>query len=158
MTMKANAAMTRHVVCVEADDTLLEAHEIMSEWNIRHLPVLEDRKLIGILSDRDVLARSEWDDGKLVVPEVDVSDAMTCDPVTCSPSSDLSDIGTMMVDRKIDCVPVVDEDGVLVGLVTSTDLIEQLITKEYDHLRRPIPLHYHIHAGARPGLCATVKV
>ena len=53
--MRASSAMTRKVVCVAPDDSLIDAQSIMVEWGVRHLPVLRGRELVGILSDRDVM-------------------------------------------------------------------------------------------------------
>lgn len=150
--MKANAAMTRNVVCIEADDSLIDAHQIMTEWEIRHLPVLSDRKLVGILSDRDVLIHASQGENGLEVPDRPVEDVMTPNPITCRATSDVSTIGETMIEHKIDCLPVVDEDGEIIGLVTSTDLIELLISKEPPSARRTLPFRYQVYMSARPGM------
>lgn len=151
--MKASAAMTRNVVCVEPSDSLQDAYEIMTEWEIRHLPVLEGQTLVGILSDRDILIHaSPGTDGALEIETIAVSDAMTADPITCKTSTSVTTISETMIKHKIDSVPVVDDEQQLVGLVTSSDLIELLIAREGFPTTKPIPVKYSILAGARPGM------
>lgn len=151
--MKASAAMTRNVVCIEASDSLRDAYEIMTEWEIRHLPVLEGQTLVGILSDRDILVHAERNsDGMLEVEPLSVSDAMTEQPITCRESTPITSIGETMLEHKIDSIPVVDADLQIVGLITSSDLIELLLAKEQTHLNRPMPLKYSIFQNARPGM------
>ncbi len=150
--MKAAAAMTRNVVCVEPTDSLQDAYEIMNEWEIRHLPVLEGQQLVGILSDRDVLIHASPNgDGGLEVESLTVGEVMTSDPITCRSTTSVTIISETMLKHKIDSVPVVDEEHQLVGLVTSSDLIELLIAKEELPLTNPIPAQYSILAAMRPG-------
>jgi len=110
---------------------LMIADDVMRLSRIRHLPVVEDDSddLAGILSSRDLLqgalsravgygerARQRLM-GTLVVKEV-----MTTDPVTIAPDASLREAARVMLDRKIGCLPVV-EDGRLVGLLTESDML-----------------------------------
>lgn len=143
--MKAMQAMTRNVVCIHANDTLESAKEIMGEWEIRHLPVVDDGKLIGILSDRDILLHSSMSpEGECHVNDCDVGEVMTRNVITCSPTDSIAKVATAMTDRKIDSLPVVESDGELVGLVTSTDLLELLKEKDVLDSGRLIPWSYHL--------------
>lgn len=151
--MKAKAAMTRNVVCIGADDLLNDAYEIMTEWEVRHLPVLRGNILVGILSDRDVILHAEKNpDGGIRVPGIPVSDAMTENPITCGPSTDVAQLAATMIEHKIDSVPVVDDGSVLVGLVTSSDLLRLLIDKEPAAAPRPMPFQWRVYASVRPGM------
>lgn len=151
--MKATGAMTRNVVCVGPDDSLVDAHEIMVEWEIRHLPVLVGDVLVGILSDRDVLKKAtEDEDGELEVPAIPVSAAMTPDPITCSLFTDVSRVARTMIDNKIDSVPVLDEGGALAGLLTSSDLLQMYITSESEPEVRLLPFQWQVHSRVRPGM------
>ena len=145
--MKAKAAMTREILCLEADDTLTEAYAIMQEREIRHIPIIDGQRLIGILSDRDVLRFANVEPTGLDVPPYPVEIAMTAKPLTCSPETELSVIGNAMITHKIDCLPVVDASGDLVGLVTSSDLIEMLIAKEPAAASAPVPFRYKVLMG-----------
>lgn len=150
--MRAITAMTRDVVCVLPSDSLSDAHQIMIEWEIRHLPVLEGTRLVGILSDRDIMIRARMGDDGMEIDDVTVGEAMTPDPITCAPGSAIASIGSAMTRHKIDSLPVVDADGALVGLVTSTDLIEILVGRE--EADASLPLRFEVRAGMRPGSAA----
>jgi acetoin utilization protein AcuB len=121
--MDAEQAMTREVLLVQPDLGLDVAHRIMRRHRIRHLLVARGGSLIGVLSDRDVLVRARsGPTGDVVVPSVPVREAMTPGPVTCEPGVPVSTLARMMVELKIDAIPVV-RAGCVVGLVTSTDLL-----------------------------------
>ena len=150
--MKAMQAMTRNVVCVSEDDQLETARDLMQEWDIRHLPVTRGEDLVGIVSDRDVLMHlRQGDDGDWEVPEMSVGDVMTAKPLTCSPADTISHVATVMMENKIDSVPVLEDDGSLVGLITSSDLIELLKEKDVLDSSRTIPWSYQIRYSDRGG-------
>lgn len=151
--MKASAAMTRNVVCIEPDDSLIEAHKIMTEWDVRHLPVLRGGVLVGILSDRDVMLHAEKHiHGGLNVPNVPVSNAMTENPITCGLGADIGHLAAMMVEHKIDSLPVVNDGAVLVGLVTSTDLLQILADKARATAVQSLPFQWKVFSSMRPGM------
>ena len=143
--MKAITAMTRNVVTIEPTQSLKAAHEIMIEWSIRHLPVVQNKKVVGILSDRDVLIHASQGKNGLVVPLIQVKDAMTAMPMTCHSSAAVGKIARMMIEHKIDSLPIVNPESELVGLVTSTDLLELLAEREDMSDGRAIPFQYRIH-------------
>lgn len=136
--MRATTAMTRKVVVVPPELTLLSAWHVMTRERIRHLPVVRSGALIGMLSDRDVLARGTLAaDGTLRVPaDLLVGEAMTPTPLlTCDEDTDVSELARTMTEAKVDAVPVVV--GLrLVGLVTSSDLLQLLIHRD------PVPLPF----------------
>ena len=143
--MKATQAMTRDVVFIHANDSLQAAQDIMNEWEFRHLPVVEGEKLIGIISDRDLLLYTHVDeDGVRALADLEVGEVMARKPVTCSPSYSIARIAAMMTERKIDCLPVVEDDGELTGLITSTDLIELLKEKDMLDSSRVVPWSYQL--------------
>ena len=144
--MRAKDAMTRSVVWVNPEISLAEAASLMEEWNIRHLPVIADRQLVGMLSDRDILLRSSLqNDGEVVVEEGStVGEAMTPDPFTCNTASTLGSIAAAMVERKIDSFPVLDEDGDLAGMITSSDLLEMLIARERESKLADLPIKFEV--------------
>jgi CBS domain-containing protein len=141
--MRASRTMTRDVVIVPPELSLEAAWRMMSRMRVRHLPVVRAGALIGMLSDRDVLARgTRRDDGSLYVPlDVVVGEVMTPTPIeTCEPSTDVHDLVRTMTEKKIDAVPVVK--GLrLIGLVTSTDLMLLLLDSEE---RQPLPFEFRL--------------
>lgn len=150
--MKAMQAMTRNVVCIHGHDNLETAHDIMQEWDIRHLPVVDHGRLVGMLSDRDILLRSELtENGVKIIQDMEVADAMTKKVLTCTPTDSIAKIATLMTDRKIDSLPVVEDDGELVGLVTSTDLLELLKERDVLDSTRVIPWSYQLKYKSNNG-------
>lgn len=130
--MNADEIMTSDVVTIEENGTLGQALEIMQEKAIRHLPVVRGRELVGMLSDRDLRSF-----GVTMVADVDVleqlkarlessvSAAMSGNLITVDPSSDVVEIIDLMVEERINAVPVVDEEtNELVGIVSSVDVLD----------------------------------
>lgn len=130
--MQADEIMTSDVVTIEENGTLGQALEIMQEKAIRHLPVVRGRELVGMLSDRDLRSF-----GVTMVADVDVleqlkarlessvSAAMSGNLITVDPSSDVVEIIDLMVEERINAVPVVDEEtNELVGIVSSVDVLD----------------------------------
>jgi len=146
--MRTAAAMTRDVVVVAPLLDLAEARKLMERCHIRHLPVVKDGRLVGILSDRDLL---RYDGLLLDNLEVPVSAAMTHAPITCLITTTVSRVAQMMLDHKIDSVPVVDPSGLLVGLVTSSDLL-QLLVESADV--QALPFHYRLSLREEDGMAA----
>lgn len=141
--------MTRDVLIVPPELTLATAWRVMTREQIRHLPVVRAGALVGMLSDRDVLARGVIaKDGSLhVEPHILVEHAMTMTPLeTCEASTDVGDLVRTMTAKKIDAVPVVK--GLrLVGLVTTTDLLTLLLE---DHGEpEQLPFEYRLIEDAR---------
>jgi CBS domain-containing protein len=126
--MQAANAMTREVVVVPPELSLESAWKIMQRRHIRHLPVVSASTLLGILSDRDVLVRARLEpDGSLALPSMPVATAMSLHPVTCEVDATIPTLARLMIERKLDAIPIVDTNDALVGLVTSSDLIVLLI-------------------------------
>jgi CBS domain-containing protein len=136
--------MTRDVIIVPPELTLATAWKVMTREHIRHLPVVRAGALVGMLSDRDVLARGTMTkDGSLhLEPHIVVGEAMTPTPIeTCETSTDVAELVRTMTAKKIDAIPVVK--GLrLVGLVTTTDLLTLLLE---DHGEpEPLPFEYRL--------------
>ncbi len=114
--------MALHPVTVSPDATLLDALELEEERGIRHLPVLDGGRLVGILSDRD-LRRAR---GRGTAPSTRVSELMTEDPVTLAPGDSLLEAARRVLEDRISALPIAD-GGTLVGILTVTDLLNHCI-------------------------------
>jgi acetoin utilization protein AcuB len=151
--MKALQAMTRNVVCIHEDDSLEVARDIMREWEIRHLPVVRGRALVGVLSDRDLLLYTEA--GRANCPQIaerSVGETMSKRPVTCRAGDSISHIAGIMVENKIDCIPVIeDDDGEVIGMITSTDMLELLRERDILDASRTVPWSYAVRMMGREG-------
>lgn len=107
------------------DQPLSMAHERMRGWGIRHLPVLEGGKLVGILSQRDALLVETLRD---VDPaKVPVEDAMTSDVYLVSPDAPLGEVASAMAEHKYGCAVVMNGTH-LTGIFTTIDALRALIT------------------------------
>lgn len=122
--MKVKEIMAREIVYLHPQDELRRAYQLMLDNQCRHIPVLEDKVLVGMLSDRDILRNATLnEDGTLDVPTLALKDVMTTSLKTCPPKATISQIAEHMLSYGIDAVPILKEDK-LVGLITSTDIIE----------------------------------
>jgi acetoin utilization protein AcuB len=118
--------MRSPAIAISADTTLQDAYGTMREQSIRHLPVLEGEKLVGVVTDRDLrLATSALAPSPLS-PDSRVSAVMSAAPVTADASDPVEDAARTMRERKIGCLPVLD-DGRLIGIVTGLDLLDALV-------------------------------
>jgi CBS domain-containing protein len=113
--------MTREVVSLSSHHNFEDAVNLISNRHFRHFVVVDNGQIVGIVSDRDVLrglARTDnWQ-------EKQVSEFMTVDPTTVKPDTSLSDAIAKMLDQKINCLPVIADDGTVCGILTSTDLLK----------------------------------
>ena len=113
--------MTKDLVTLRESDDLALAESLLKLGGIRHLPVVRERKLVGILTHRDVLRSGEW--GKPSARALPVSDVMTRAPTSVHPRTGLAQAARLMLERKYGCLPVCEEDGTLVGIVTEADFV-----------------------------------
>lgn len=120
--MEVRAVMTREPVTVTPRDGLNRAMELMQEHGIRHLPVVDEGRLVGILSDRDLLGATGWLPLDERITCTIVADAMSTDPVSVSPEDSVVTASVELTCRGLGCLPVVDAGG-LVGILTDMDLL-----------------------------------
>jgi acetoin utilization protein AcuB len=129
--MTAHDVMTANPMTVSSRASIAEAWDLMREAEIRHVPVVENGALVGIVSDRDLarldvvrLLTVEGADAlrrELAMPVVDV---MSSDVVTVEPETDLSDVIELLVESKLGAIPVVRPDsGEVVGIVSYIDVL-----------------------------------
>jgi CBS domain-containing membrane protein len=127
--LKVNDIMTREVKTLGRNDTLDIAQDVMALGRIRHLPVLDDGKVVGVVSQRDLFSaglvaalgygsRTQT----TLLKTVSVKEVMSEPPITVSPEVRVTKAARLMMEKKIGCLPVV-EGETLVGLVTETDLL-----------------------------------
>ena len=130
--LRTRDVMTKDVIWLRAGRSVEEAFKFMTEFSFRHLPVVDDQnKLVGILSEGDVLTSCNSINGQIILPNVKIEEIMTKDVITCSPNNPLGNVVATMMACKIDCVPVVSHQG-LVGIVTTTDILDVYCRSEED--------------------------
>jgi acetoin utilization protein AcuB len=121
--------MTQNPNVVRLGDSLLTARTIMRAQRFKHLPVVERKRVLGVISDRDVRQHAADLDDSLV------ETAMTADPVTVSPDTSVEEAASLMLVKDIGCLPVT-EQGALVGIITRTDLLRALLDVALVHAKQ----------------------
>lgn len=144
--------MTTDVVTVDPSISVTEAAKLMVDNEIGALPVLEHDKLIGIVTEGDLIMQDvklEYPtylhllDGYIMYPPstrhfeselkkavaADVRAVMTADPVTIQVGSSIEDAATLLVDKDVSRIPVLD-GGAIVGIVSKSDVVRSLLTGE----------------------------
>ena len=133
--MQVGDYMTHGPFTVSEHTSIKEAVRMLLPHHIRHLPVTNGSRLVGIVTDRDIrraspgllsgIGREGYEQVLLATP---VSRIMTREPVTVSPETPLVDAVRLMVERKFGCLPVVNADH-LVGIFTEIDALKVLLEK-----------------------------
>jgi CBS domain-containing protein len=111
--------MTRDLVTVQESDDLALAEQLLRLGGIRHLPVVREKKLVGLLTHRDLLRSAVTRPAKTTL----ASDVMTREPTTARPGTSLVQAARVMLANKFGCLPVCEEDGTLVGIITEADFV-----------------------------------
>jgi CBS domain-containing protein len=121
-------------VTLGPDDTLSLANDVIFLGRIRHIPVVEGGKLLGLISERDLLGTAasrlfglKQKNKSDLLKTVFIKDVMKKPVSTVTPDTSIADAAHLMADKKIGCVPVVS-DGSLIGLVTTTDILRYVET------------------------------
>ena len=118
--MKVHNVMTKGAVCTRPDATLQEAAGQMKKLDVGALPVCDNDRLVGVITDRDIAVRSVADGHD---PTADhVRDAMTPGIVYCFEDQDASEAAKLMAEKQVRRLPVLDRNKRLVGIVSLGDL------------------------------------
>lgn len=126
--------MSKNVITVSPETTLPEAHRLMTEHKIRRLPVVKDGKVIGIVTRGDIRGAEASEATSLSIWELNyllsrlrVEEIMTPHPITISPDATIGEAARLMLEHKISGLPVVDEGGTLVGIITESDIFRLVV-------------------------------
>jgi len=138
--------MTTEITTLQEDASLLDATLIFARSSLRHLPILNGKQLVGIVTERDlkhytpsVLSGISPEAYNQLMETTPLAKIMTRDPVTVGPDSSLVDAGQILYDQRIGCLPVV-EAGELKGIITTTDMLKLLIRLLQDQSKPPVKL------------------
>lgn len=125
--------MTKKVIILYPDDYLSDAIALMRGHSIRHLPIMKNDKLKGILSDRDIKEYSPSKATTLDIYELHyllakthVKDVMKTKVVTVAPETPVEEAAMLMLDKNVGCLPVLDQ-GHLVGIISDKDIFRSLV-------------------------------
>ena len=145
--------MTRSLYEISADSSIEMARKIMSENSIRHLPVYEHRRLVGVISDRDIRQVQPGDDSKNTKVEELMSERLYVVPENES----LKKVIREMHENKYGCTIIVDNDGWTKGIFTTIDalqLLEELLDGDEPETHRNFSTieEYLVRCNSRPNL------
>ena len=125
----AREIMMGSPVTLKPDDNLDLANDVIALGRIRHIPVVDDGKLVGMITERDLIGAAaskifglKQASKSALLKTVRIKDVMKKRVITVTPDTSIKDAVHLMAEKKIGCVPVVS-DGSLVGLVTTTDVL-----------------------------------
>jgi acetoin utilization protein AcuB len=125
--------MTTNPFTISPDQTIPDAHEIMTKQGVKRLPVMQNGKLVGVVSKEDIAQASPskataFSVGELtyLLAKTKISKVMTKNPVAISSTALLEEAATMMRDNSVGFLPVVD-NGRLVGVITESDIFDSFI-------------------------------
>lgn len=131
--MRLSEIMTTRLISITRKDNVLRAHQILQKLPIRHILVVEEGKLLGIISDRDVLKyvspylntphETARDKERMLEP---VEIIMTKTPITVPVSNGIREAAKLMVKNNISLLPVVDASNTLIGVVSWKDVLRYL--------------------------------
>ena len=127
--------MTTDVVSVGPDTSLLKVGKLMKDHHIRRIPVVDEAgQVIGIISDRDVRDASpskattlDMYEMHYLLAELKAKNIMTTKPITVKPTDTVEQAALIMLDHKVGGLPVVDESGKLVGIISDHDVFKALV-------------------------------
>jgi CBS domain-containing protein len=121
--------MQKNVVTISASERLSTVEDIMTLGRVRHMPVVHAGKLVGVVSQRDLLRASlsnlsghRDDERRAFLHVVEIGRVMSTPPIVVSPDASVGQAAHIMAEKKIGCLPIVDGDE-LVGMLTETDIL-----------------------------------
>jgi CBS domain-containing protein len=116
---RCSQIMTRDVRTATREMTLQDAAQMMRDGDMGSIPVVEDGRLVGIVTDRDIVVRCVADGKNTDTP---INDAMTAEIFSVKPHDFAFEAVRLMGDKQVRRVPVVDEDGKLAGIISMADV------------------------------------
>ena len=131
---KVGNVMTRNLITVNVNDSLHNANNLFNSNNIRHLPVVANDHLVGILSQTDILRISfgntfgdQEGADEAIFDMLSINQVMKQSPVTVDANDTMKEAATLLVGKEFHALPV-EENGKLVGILTTTDIIKYFLS------------------------------
>lgn len=130
MNEPISTIMTKELITIGPNDTLAKAHEILSGRRIHHLPVVEGKKLVGLLTTYDLFKIKQ---NREEYGQLNISEVMTTKLATLEPEEKIGTAAEIFLEHLFHAIPIV-KAGALVGIVTTHDLLKYSFKKEYQGL------------------------
>lgn len=124
---KCREVMTPDPVCCEPDDAVTRIAALMKKEDVGSVPVVESlasRRLVGIVTDRDLVTKVVA--GGRAVDQATARDAMTSNPASCGEDDEVSDAMSLMAQRQVRRMPVVDAQGRVTGIIAQADVATRM--------------------------------
>jgi len=127
--LRVRDIMGKNVVRISVSERLSTVEDIMTLGHVRHMPVVQGGKLVGVVSERDllraslsVLSEHLGAERRAFLHVVEIARVMSAPPIVIGPDATIDEAALVMAEKKIGCLPVVDGDHLL-GMVTETDVL-----------------------------------
>ncbi len=128
--------MSKEVVTITPDTSLPEAYKLMTEYRIRRLPVVKGGRVVGIITLGDVKEAKPSDattlsiwEANYLLEKVRIKSIMTKNPVTVKVGATIGKTAKIMLDQKVSGLPVVDDEGHIMGIITESDIFRLVVQK-----------------------------
>jgi CBS domain-containing protein len=138
--LRVRDIMGKNVVTISVSERLSTVEDIMTLGQVRHMPVVQGGKLVGVVSERDLLRASlsglsehRGAERRAFLHVVEIARVMSAPPIVIGPDASIDEAALVMAEKKIGCLPVVDDDGHLLGMVTETDVLRCVAGVEPNH-------------------------
>lgn len=129
--------MTRRVIFLREEDNLSRIVEGMEHFGLRHLPVLDGDRLVGMITHRDMLKilsadhpRESLHGAGRMEEDTFVASVMTRDPIAVGPETTIAEAARLLLKARFGCLPVVDANRNVIGIVTEHDFLKILAGEE----------------------------
>ncbi|MEX2425902.1 MAG: CBS domain-containing protein, partial [Thermomicrobiaceae bacterium] len=151
--------MTTSLITCDQETDVGEIARLIWENNISSIPIVEQGKVIGMVTDYDLISRHTEFDGPIYLPFIDVyfqvpgtgdpeqlrrilattaRELMSYPILTVTPDDSVQDAATIMYEHRINAIPVVDEDELLVGIITRADIVQMIAIEEARYLAQSL--------------------
>ncbi len=127
--------MSKDVISIDVNDSMTNATKKLKEHAIRMLPVMKHGELVGVITDRDLKKASASNANTLeihellyVLTKIKVGDIMTKNPITVPPDFTIGETADVLLENKISGVPVINNEGQILGVITEADVFRTLIS------------------------------
>ena len=129
MADRVRDIMETKLVTISASERLSTVDDIMTLGRVRHIPVVQAGRLVGVVSQRDLLkaslselSRHRTEERRAFLSVVEIARVMSTPPIIVTPDATIEQAASIMAHKKIGCLPVLENDE-LVGMITETDIL-----------------------------------